>query len=292
MTTKHCEHVMGTVFSIHVRDHPGAATATAVAEGDPASDWSAAIGDVVADLHWVDETFSPYRTDSQISRLGRADVRLRDCDPAVAEVLALCAEVQEISDGYFAASIGGALDPSGLVKGWAIDRASALLSAAGSRSHAVNGGGDIQLVGGLACEGPWRVGIAHPLDRAALATVVAGRDLAVATSGSAERGCHIVNPRTGRAPTELASITVIGASITLVDAYATAAYAMGPAARDWVEELDGIEAFAVTSDGNCWATAGFSGVVAPLDNCAAAGALEDSDVTHSLGDRDGRPARR
>lgn len=233
---------MGTVFSIHVAD-----------EGD----WSAAIADVVADLHWVDETFSTYRPESEISRLGRAEIRLRDCSPAVAEVLGLCAEVQTDTDGYFAATTRGVLDPSGLVKGWAIARASAVLSAAGAGSHAVNGGGDMQLVGGLPDGTPWRVGIAHPLQPGSLATVVEGYDLAVATSGTAERGCHIVDPRTGRPPAGLASITVTGRGITLVDAYATAAYAMGPASRAWLEGLPGYDAFAVTEADASWATAGF-----------------------------------
>lgn len=257
MTTKHTEHVMGTVFSVHVVDEPGKARPTALAGVSQDGDWQVAIGQVVDFLHLVDQIFSTYRPDSQISRLGRGDLRVRDCDPAVGEVLALCADVQEISDGYFAASIGGALDPSGLVKGWAIERASALLSAAGARSHAVNGGGDMQLMGGASPGTPWRVGIAHPLRSAALATVVEGRDLAIATSGSAERGCHIVDPRTGRAPSGLASITVTGASITRVDAYATAAYAMGTAARDWIEGLDDCEAFAITEEGNSWATPSF-----------------------------------
>lgn len=66
-----------------------------------------------------------------------------------------------------------------------------------------------------------------------------------------------MDPRTGRVPRGLASITVTGASITLVDAYATAAYAMGPAGRDWIEGLYGYEAFAVTEDGTWWATCGF-----------------------------------
>ncbi|MDQ3734117.1 MAG: FAD:protein FMN transferase [Actinomycetota bacterium] len=242
MTTKHLEHVMGTVFSIHVLD-----------EGD----WKAAIAEVVADLHWVDETFSTYRSDSEISRLGRGEVRLRDCSSAVTEVLGLCADVQAATDGYYAATMRGVLDPSGLVKGWAIARASATLNAAGASSHAVNGGGDMQVVGFRSGGRLWRVGISHPLEPGCLATVVEGRDLAVATSGVAERGCHIIDPRTGRPPHGLASITVTGPGITLVDAYATAGYAMGPASRQWLEELEGYEAFAVAEDGSAWATAGF-----------------------------------
>lgn len=237
---------MGTMFSIHVVD-----------EGD----WTGVISHIVAFLHWVDQTFSTYRPDSQISRLGRREMRLSDCDPAVGEVLELCADVREASGGYFTASIGGVLDPSGVVKGWAIEHASDLLSAAGATSHAVNGGGDMQLVGGRADGQPWRVGISHPLQPGALATVVAGSDVAVATSGIAERGCHIVDPWTGRPPTGLASLTVTGPRVALVDAYATAAYAMGAAARDWIDAMDGYQAYAVTSEGGCWTTPGFPSAV-------------------------------
>jgi thiamine biosynthesis lipoprotein len=101
------------------------------------------------------------------------------------------------------------------------------------------------------------VGIADPLRPGALALVVAGRDFAVATSGVAERGPHIINPHTGQPATGLASVTVVGTRLAAVDAYATAAFAMGPQARGWVESLDGYEAFAITPGGATWQTTGF-----------------------------------
>jgi thiamine biosynthesis lipoprotein len=143
------------------------------------------------------------------------------------------------------------------VKGWAIERAAAMLTAAGSAEHSVNGGGDIQCVGDHGPGEPWRVGIADPLRPGTLALVVTGRDFAVATSGIAERGPHIVNPHTCQPATGLASITMVGSTLASTDAYATAAFAMGPGARDWVESLDGFEAFAVTPVGEAWQTSGF-----------------------------------
>jgi len=104
---------------------------------------------------------------------------------------------------------------------------------------------------------PWRVGIGDPLRPGSLALVVTGQDFAVATSGVAERGAHIVNPHTGQPAVGLASLTVVGARLAATDAYATAAFAMGPAAQDWVESLDGYEAFAVTAGGQVWQTSGF-----------------------------------
>jgi thiamine biosynthesis lipoprotein len=111
---------------------------------------------------------------------------------------------------------------------------------------------------------PWRIGIADPFRPGGLALVVAAVDCAVATSGTAERGAHIVNPRTGRPAAGLASLTVTGRSLALADACATAAFAMGPAlARDWLASLDGCEAYAITEAGETWQTAGFAAFIDP-----------------------------
>ncbi len=232
---------MGTVFSLDVR-----------APGVPA----AAMTEAVRWLHWVDATFSTYRDDSEISRLGRAELELADCSPEVREVLELAERLAAGTDGYFSVYPQGVLDPSGVVKGWAIERASDLLRRAGSTSHCVNGGGDVQCVGGTG-SGDWRIGIADPHDRSRLAAVVVGADLAVATSGIAERGCHVLDPHDGTAATELASLTVVGASLSVVDAYATAGLAMGRDAIGWLERLSGYEALAILPDGEQRATTGF-----------------------------------
>ena len=235
--TRHVEHAMGTVFSFDVRHDAADAVARAVT-------W----------LHHVDAVFSTYRPDSAISRLGRGEIDVSACPPEVAQVLALCSQAEHDTNGYFTMYPGGRLDPTGLVKGWAIEEASRLLSEAGASHHCVNGGGDIQLGPGAS---PWRIGIAHPARPGALRTVVTGHDLAIATSGNAERGPHILDPHTGRHAATLLSITLVGPRLTAVDAFATAAFAMGEAARDWVEEIDDLEAFAVTASGDSWQTSGF-----------------------------------
>lgn len=181
----HVEHVMGTVFSFDIRDQPTPAIHRALAHA-------------VRALHTVDTVFSTYRPDSAISRLGRGDIRLADCPPEVHEVLSLCAHATHASDGWFSITPDGSLDPSGLVKGWATEAASQLLYESGARHTCVNGGGDLQLRGQAAPGAPWRIGIAHPLHPGELATVItAEEDLAIATSGTAERGAHILNPYHG-----------------------------------------------------------------------------------------------
>jgi FAD:protein FMN transferase len=236
---------MGTVFSFDIRatDVPRARTAVEEAVG-----W----------LHRVDELFSTYRPQSQLRRLARGEVSEADCDPLVSEVLRLCEDAEAHSDGWFSQRYAGDLDPTGLVKGWAVERASQLLRAAGAVGACVNGGGDVQLCGHP--EGrPWRAGISDPLRPGRLAAVVeSAAELAVATSGTAERGCHVLDPHTGAPPKGgLASITVLAQGLTAADAWATAAFAMGADARDWLEALPEVEAFAVTADGATWHTDGF-----------------------------------
>ncbi|MFD3450814.1 FAD:protein FMN transferase [Streptomyces sp. NPDC058691] len=243
---RHVEHVMGTVFSFDIRDRPTPAIRSALTEA-------------VRQLHAVDAVFSTYRPDSDISRLGRGEVRPDDCAPEVHEVLSLCAQAAHDSDGWFSVVPAGVLDPSGLVKGWAAEAASQLLYEAGAHHTCVNGGGDLQLRGQAAPGTPWRIGITHPLRPGELAAVIsAGHDLAVATSGTAERGVHILDPHRGTPATAFASLTVIGPRLATTDAYATAAFVRGESARDWLEALDGYEALAVLPDGRAWQTSGFS----------------------------------
>lgn len=118
------ESCMGTVFSFDIRS-PGVSTEAL----QKTIDW----------LHWVDAVFSTYRPDSQINRLDRGELVLAQCDPEVREVLELSAQAKVSTDGYFTVSIDHHLDPSGMVKGWAIERASEMLREAGSSAHAING---------------------------------------------------------------------------------------------------------------------------------------------------------
>ncbi len=234
---------MGTVFSFDLRD---------------VGDWTAALEAATSWLHQVDATYSTYREESVVSRLARGELTLAECDAEVREVFDRCDAVARQSHGFFSVTPGGRLDPSGLVKGWAIERASDILRAHGSANHAVNGGGDMQLAGGGSPGAPWRVGISDPRQVGQLLTVVVARDAAVATSGTAERGAHVFNPFSQQPATELASVTVVGSKLTLVDAYATAALAMGEGSREWVESLAGFEAMAVRPDGTRWQTTGFA----------------------------------
>ncbi len=236
---RHAEEVMGTVFSFDVRGGRSDAVA-------------GALGEAVAGLHRVDEVFSAYRRDSQLSRLARGELTVAECDPEVAQVLALGAEAERVSDGWFSLRYRGGLDPTGIVKGWAAERAARRIAAAGVSGVSVNGGGDVQVLGAPDAQRPWRVGVSDPLRPGGLAAVVSAAgtsELAVATSGTAERGAHIVDPRTGRsAITDLVAVTVVAPSLTWADCWATAAFAMG--SREglaWLDSLPDVEALLITA---------------------------------------------
>lgn len=239
--TLRVEHVMGTVFSIDVRD-----------DVDPA-----VLDAVVADLHRVDAVFSTYRPHSAVSRLARGEPG--PLDPQVREVLALCDAAHRQTGGWFDARAGGRLDPSGVVKGWAVERAGAALTAAGATRWSVNGGGDVQVGAGPEPGRPWRVGVADPARAGALLASLPLEHGGVATSGSAERGAHVLDPRTGRPAAGVRSVTVVGPSLLTADVLATAAVAAGDAAADVLARHPSYAWLLVADDGTRWAGGGWPG---------------------------------
>lgn len=214
---------------------------------------SAAVLDAVVDqLRDVEARFSTYRPDSEISRLARGEIRHEECSLDVRHVLSVCDHLAAVTDGAFDARhhrTDGRLDPSGYVKGWAIEEAAWLIDSAGGRNYWINAGGDIVARGHAESGRPWRVGIRHPDRPDRVAAVLAVSDRAVATSGAYERGDHITDPGVGRAPTGLRSVTIVGPALGFTDAYATAVYVMGIDGLRWVGRHPEYAAFVITDDG-------------------------------------------
>jgi thiamine biosynthesis lipoprotein len=248
---RHVEQVMGTAVSIELADDR------------PEAEVRGLIADVCAWLHEVDARFSTYKQDSEVSRMRRGELTAADCSDDLRHVLAACADLWRDTDGYFDAYATGPLDPSGYVKGWSVEVASQRLAAAGSTSHYINAGGDIRMRGTHPDGGPWRVGIRHPWEPDKVSWVLALTDGAVATSGTYERGDHVINPRTGAPARGLRSVTLVGPNLALADAYATAALAMGEAALPWLAKLatDGYDSAVVTDDGRAFSSAGLPAAV-------------------------------
>ena len=239
------EHTMGLPVSIAMRGrHAGSPEGLAA--------WAHTM-DV---LREADRVFSTYREDSWVSRLDRGEISLAECPPAVGEVLALGEAARRESHGAFDVRRPDAtgrprLDPSGVVKGWAVQRAADVaLTGLADTDWCLGAGGD------LVCHvaGPespaWQIGIEDPHDPSRLLARVPVRDGAVASSGTAHRGAHLVDARTGRAPQGVAGVTVIAADLTTADVDATAAYALGPGALDWLRTRPARSGLVVWADGS------------------------------------------
>ncbi|MEA1996675.1 MAG: FAD:protein FMN transferase, partial [Gemmatimonadota bacterium] len=131
----------------------------------------------------------------------------------------------------------GSLDMGGVAKGYAVDRAIAVLKARGVKNALVNLGGEIGVLGAGSNGRSWRIGVQHPRNTSMHIGVIELTDgNFVATSGDYERYFfengrryhHILDPDTGYpAARGAVSVTVITTSCLEADALATAAFVMG-----------------------------------------------------------------
>jgi thiamine biosynthesis lipoprotein len=225
------EQVWGTVVSLDVRDED--ATEAAV---------DAAWESVRAELHRVDRVFSPFRADSVVNRLRRGGTHV--VAPDVAEVIDRCLQARLITEGAFDPwrAVDG-FDPSGLVKGWAAQRCLDIARRHGLRHVSVDAGGDV-----VCGAGDWPIGVVHPDSGLEVVAVVEAAGLAVATSGTSERGEHVVDTRTGAAGSGARQATVVGPDAALADALATGLLVDGVAGARWFAALPGWSAYVVHGD--------------------------------------------
>jgi len=289
------EQIMGLPISIHVRG-PDAGSAEA----------QRAVRAVFDELRTVDEIFShnlealphghhaprsvelPSLDELTTKARAAADARARtrgafDAWRPIAHQPPSTHPLQErrsTPPGSWAGSSGAGagtwFDPSGLVKGWAVERAAQRLTVLTGHDFYVNAGGDTVLHCARPESPPWRVGIEDPDDLRGVRHVLPLRRGAVATSGSTHRGQHIVDPASGAAADAVRAVTVIGPSLLWADVYATAAVVLGEEAVSWVEGLAGYEAFVVGRAGSV-ATSGFAALIRPVAAPRADGGRSTGD---------------
>jgi thiamine biosynthesis lipoprotein len=242
---RRAEPQWGTVISVDVRDP--------IAPG--------VLDELFAWFARVDDLFSTWRPETEISRLARGELELDAAQPEVRAVLAACAELRRDTNGAFDVEVArhlarlqpgqAVIDPSGYVKGWAVEQGAQLLVDGGARDFSIGAGGDVLVRGGpdpADAVSIWRVGIRHPWESERVAMVLGLRDFACATSGRYERGDHVLDPCDGAAAKQLMAATVIGPDLGVADAYATALMVLGADGLSWIVTKKGYDALVITSD--------------------------------------------
>lgn len=253
MALHHVQSVMGTTISMDLVDTHDRAI----------------VDELVAWFQHVDEVFSPYKETSPITAIGRGEVGPGDArlTPDVIEVLERCETLIVDTDGVFdvwnlTSPNGTNFDPCGYVKGWSVERARAILLGHGVRDFCINAGGDIALEGRNHDGNPWTIGIRHPHRADAMSVLLRSEGpLGIATSGSYERGAHIVDPRDGLPVTSIASVTIVGPSLAEADAFATTVYVMGVQGLEWLGRFPGYGGCVMTHEDQMFTTPEFDAVL-------------------------------
>jgi FAD:protein FMN transferase len=205
----------------------------------------------------MDDIFSTFKDSSEVARINRGELAPEEFSTEMRWILRSGEQTARETGGYFNLRHQGQLDPSGLVKGFAIYQAAILLRQRGFANFYVDLGGDIQIYGQNHLGVLWSVGIQDPFNPDEIIKVVQVTDCGVATSGNYLRGKHIYNPVRREWATDIASLTVIGPNVYEADRFATAAFAMGTDGLHFIESLDGFEGYMITPDGKAYLTTGF-----------------------------------
>jgi thiamine biosynthesis lipoprotein len=218
----------------------------------------ASIDRVYEYFEYIDATFSTYKDNSEISRINRHELTPAQSSPDMQAIFALADQTRRETDGHFDIRRDGRYDPSGIVKGWAIQNAAGLLEAEGYENYYVEAGGDLQAMGHNSQGRNWRVGIQNPFNSAEIIKVLSVSNRGVATSGTYVRGEHIYNPKKhGQPVNEIVSLTVVGPNIYDADRFATAAFAMGLPGIHFIEGLEGFDGYMIDRAGLATYTSNF-----------------------------------
>jgi FAD:protein FMN transferase len=216
----------------------------------------------------IDNQFSTFKSDSEISLYNQKKITDDQLSADMKLVLKLCEDTRLATHGYFDINRpDGTLDPSGLVKGWAINNAADLIKSWGYQSYFVDAGGDIQVNGLNSQKKPWTIGIRNPQNRDQNIKIIACppecEAFGVATSGTYIRGQHVYDPFDSSPINEIVSLTVIGPNVYEADRFATAAFAMRDKGVAFISTLAGFEAYSINNQGIAVFTPGFNRYVVP-----------------------------
>lgn len=202
----------------------------------------------------ADSRFSLYRPESELARIASGELAMMDSSVELRTAYADALAWSSLTSGAFSPNRpDGVVDLNGIVKAQAMQAAGALIDAEGWREWSLNVGGDILIAGSTV----QTTGIVDPFDRAKLLCAIELRPprVAVATSGSAERGDHIWLGGSTE-PADYVQVTVVAGDIVTADVLATAIVAGGRSGLDEITERWDVDVLAVDRTGGMVATPG------------------------------------
>jgi len=215
------------------------------------------INEVFAYFHYIDSKFSTYKKNSEISQINRREIREKDFSLDMKKIIALCEQTKKETNGFFDINNNGFLDPSGIVKGYAINQGANILKNKGYKNIYVEIAGDIQVYGKDQNGQSWKIGIQNPFHLNEIVKVVNLSNKGIATSGTYLRGNHIYNPKSKIKNEDFVSVSIIGPNVYEADRFATAIFAMGEKGPKFMTTLNGFEAFFIRKDKQAIYTQGF-----------------------------------
>jgi thiamine biosynthesis lipoprotein len=207
-------------------------------------------------FRYVDEQYSPFKETSQVAKLNRRE----EVSKEMKEILQYAQDLKISTNGYFDIKRpDGKIDPSGIVKGWAIAQAADILRKIGYKRFYVDAGGDAEIVGKN-----WKWGIRNPFNVKEIIKVLNLSNCGIATSGTYERGQHIYDPIGHKNEiNDIVSLTIIGPDVYEADRFATPAFAMGEKGIEFIEGQEGLEGYMIDKNGIATMTSGFDKYVIP-----------------------------
>lgn len=210
-------------------------------------------------LRDVDEQFSPFKKTSELYRFNQRRLTPGNVSIGMKAIMKACLEAERYTDGFFSARYGYEFDPSGYVKGWAIGEVKLSLLKQGYKTFCISAGGDMAARSGG--KKTWRIGILNPRKKNETLGTIVAKNIAVATSGSYERGKHIINPKTGKPADDFLSLTVAGPDIIKADVLATATFAMGKSGLIFIDKQRDYEVLAVDQKGEIYLSGGMAAML-------------------------------
>jgi len=203
----------------------------------------------------IDSKYSPYKLSSQVSKYNLCKDKFK-IDPEFQKILDLADYYHRRTEGYFDIDFNGIIDPSGIVKAYAIEQACLIIKDYYDDFY-LDVGGDIVVSKPTSCQEYWKIGIRDPFHLNQIVKVVKLQNGAVATSGNYIKKSHLYNPLSGTIVKDPVSLTVIGSSIIEVDVLATAAFSRGLNSIYWLEQQDFLEAYMINAKAQATYTSGF-----------------------------------